>query len=65
MKRPVLSSIIGGAVFVSAAALTAIRFQYMKETKRDLDSLPYPPVRKLSWKNFFWNYKSSSKDVEV
>jgi len=66
MKRPVLSSIVGGAILASAAALTAVRLQYMKETKKDLNSLPYPPVKALSWKNFFWNYKSkqSGKDME-
>ena len=63
MKHPVLNSVLGGVVLASIGALTAIRIQYMKEAKEDLDSLPYPPVKKLSWKNFFWNYKVGSKDV--
>ena len=63
MKHPVLNSVLGGVVLASIGALTAIRIQYMKEAKKDLDSLPYPPVKKLSWKNFFWNYKVGSKDV--
>ena len=64
MKHPVLNSVLGGVVLASIAGLTAIRVQYMKEAKQDLDSLPYPPVKKLSWKNFFWNSKVSSKDVK-
>lgn len=64
MKRPVLNSIVGGVMLVAIAALTTIRVQYMKEAKQDLDTLPYPPVKKLSWKNFFWNYKGTSKDIK-
>ena len=58
MKRPIIASLIGGAVVASiAAGLTAVRLQYMRETKDELSTLPYGgPEKPLTWKNFFKNY---------
>ena len=55
-KRPIISSLVGGALLASAG-LAAVRFLYLKETKEDLASLPYPPEKPLTWKNFFKNYR--------
>ena len=62
MKRPIIASLIGGAVVASiAAGLTAVRLQYMRETKDELSILPYGgPENPLTWKNFFKNYDGRS-----
>ena len=54
-KRSFFSSVVGG-VLVASVGLAAIRLLYLKEAKDELDSLPYPPVKPLTWKNFFKNY---------
>ena len=60
MKRPVIASLVGGVVVASLASLTALRLQYMKETKEELSTLPYGPENPLTWKNFFKNYDGRS-----
>ena len=54
-KHSILSSLVGG-ILVASVGLAAIRLRYLKEMKEELNILPYPPVKSLTWKNFFKNY---------
>ena len=56
MKRPIVATLIGSVVAASLAGLAVFRIQYLKDTKEELDSLPYGAEKPLTWKHFFKNY---------